>query len=77
VDDMSAQPITHVGIEENAEQSDWIVRNPNPYADVPTGVLVDTLEGQWERGEPFSPEFVFEALNRALAADELRARLEG
>jgi hypothetical protein len=74
---MSAQPITATDPTDFDESSTWVVRNPNPYANVPTGVLVDTLEGQWERREPFSPELVFEALNRALEVDELRARLDG
>jgi hypothetical protein len=76
VDDMSAQPIAPTDLDAMVEQSTWVVYGRNPYADTPTEVLADTIEGQWERGEPFTPEIVFEALNRAFDADELRARLD-
>ena len=72
MDDMSAQPIAADRLDEWARQSTWALDGPrNPYADTPTEVLVDSLEAQYDRGEPFSPEMVFEALNRLIDADRL------
>jgi hypothetical protein len=33
---------------------------------VPTGVLIDALEQQYERSDPSNPDYVFELLNRYL-----------
>jgi hypothetical protein len=76
VDDMSAQPISPTNLKQIADQCDWVVRNPgaNPYTHTPTEVLADSLENQWERGEPFCEDMVWEVINRALEVDELRRR---
>jgi hypothetical protein len=71
VDDMSAQPISPPDYDEMAKQSEWIATSRNPYADTPTEVLIDSLEAQYDRGEQFCPEMVFEALNRLIDAHKL------
>jgi hypothetical protein len=40
------------------------IDTPDWYAQTPSDALADTLECQYERGEPLCPEMVFEALNR-------------
>jgi hypothetical protein len=49
----------------------YMTLNPNPYAEVPTEALADALEVQYERGEPFTPEIVFEVLDRLVQAQGL------
>lgn len=39
-------------------------KSKNPYGDVPTDELVDTLEAQWGRGEPLYPQMVFALAER-------------
>jgi hypothetical protein len=71
---MSAQPITPtdpIDLDEIASQCTWEVLAPNPYADTPTEVLLDTLEHRYDQGEDFIPALVFEIANRLVDAERL------
>jgi hypothetical protein len=45
----------------------YFALDSNPYAEVPTTILADTLEAQHDRGEPLNPEMVFEVVDATLA----------
>ena len=48
-----------------------------PYADVPTTDLVETLQAQYGRGEPFDMLMVAEVCTRAMLADDPRYLTRG
>jgi hypothetical protein len=69
---MSAQPIEHDDrLALIAGDNVCVQPAPGPYAAVPTSVLGDTLEAQYERGEPLEPLVVFELLDRLVRAEGL------
>jgi hypothetical protein len=49
----------------------YVALDSNPYAEVPTSVLADSLEAQHDRGEALNAEMVFELVDRLAVAEGL------
>jgi hypothetical protein len=74
---MSAEPVDVTStspLEDIAAQHVCVAGAPGPYATAPTSALGDTLEAQFERGEPLEPLVVFELLDRVVRAEAAAER---
>jgi hypothetical protein len=64
---MSAQP----NLSTVAHRHTSVALDANPYAEVPTSILADSLEAQQDRGEPLNADMVFALVDRLVVAEGL------